>query len=243
MRYWLGGYLLLAALGVGAKEYRPFTNTKGQTISACIVRYDEAKKRVLLDCKGKGSKNIPISVLSAEDQQYILDWNLSKKFLNERILSVSFKEKKKDLPEKTVDHGFDRTVFWEAWLEFVIQNKSPYPFEQVVAEFTLFYSKEIPKGKYETRGQKEKKTGTVYEERTIDIRKKSKVSLSTEKLELSRYSGGSGLWPPMRGKIQGLILKMTLPLKSGGSVVRVIRYPKGLKKEWTTENKTVEANW
>ena len=241
MKYRLVLCLLFVALSAGAKKYHQFTNAKGQKLWARIVRYDDAKKQVLLDCKGKGSKRVPITVFSEEDQQYILDWDLSRKFLDDHVLKFFFDEKKEEHPEKTIDHGFDETFFWDAWIEFVIQNNSAVSFENVTVEYTLFYAKEIPKGAYEQRGQKEKKRETVYAKQTLDLRKYSRAPFSTEKLELSRYSGGP--WPPMRGEIEGLILKMTLPLKSGGTVVRMVRYPKGLKREWTTENKTVERNW
>ena len=243
MKYKLSLCLLIIALNATAKEYHKFTNTKGQTLLAHLIRYNDSKKTVFLDCKGKGGKTVPISVFSEEDQQYILDWNLSKKFFDNKVLTVSFKKKKEKLPEKTIDHEFDVTFFWDAWIDVVIQNKSASSFDDVTVEYTLYYTEEIPKGGYENRNESEKKLGTIYAKQTLNLRKNSKAPFSTEKVELSVYSGREGLWPSMKGEMEGMILKMSFKLNSGETIVRTIRYPKNLEREWTTENQTIERNW
>jgi hypothetical protein len=70
--------LLLAALALaGSASARTFTNTEGKTVEAEIVRV-VGEDKVMLRLENRRSVTIEIATLSAEDRQYIPEWQATR---------------------------------------------------------------------------------------------------------------------------------------------------------------------
>lgn len=68
--------LSLAALSTSARELRTFTNKAGKKIEAELLDVQEGKVRLRVN---RQVFDIPVETLSAEDQEFLAQWNLERK--------------------------------------------------------------------------------------------------------------------------------------------------------------------
>jgi len=76
--------LLLIGLSAGAGEYRNFMSADGKTIRGKVVAFDENLNRVTIERDNKKQATVPITVFSAEDQDYLRHWKDNQDALQEK---------------------------------------------------------------------------------------------------------------------------------------------------------------
>lgn len=72
-------FLFGLAISAFADEYRSFTDKKGRTIQAIIIKVNKGEKNVTIERDNNKKITVPISVFSEADQDYINAWSPFKK--------------------------------------------------------------------------------------------------------------------------------------------------------------------
>ncbi|MEN7972382.1 MAG: hypothetical protein ABFR47_00960 [Verrucomicrobiota bacterium] len=224
---------------VAKAEYREFTDAKGRTLSAKLIRYNDLQKKVTIKCKGKGIKTVPVSIFSETDQKYIASWKLNQDFLSEKKLLVEFKRRKRKNADSSYAQGSMDRKYYDCSFIIEVENRSTVDFNNVLFEYVIFYSQD----KHIKRNtEKEEEHGTLYVEKTIDLPRKSPQEIETEKLLLYTYreSGYSEVWPDINSEVHGVILKLSMKSETGETISREIKYPDNLDHVWTPKTKDVQ---
>ncbi|MEN7972383.1 MAG: hypothetical protein ABFR47_00965 [Verrucomicrobiota bacterium] len=234
---------LLSCLGIHtfatAAEYRKFTDAKGRTLSAELIRYNDLQKKVTIKCKGKGIKTVPVSIFSETDQKYIASWNQNQDFLSEKKLLVEFKRRKR----KNVEVSYSTTSGGRTWYEcnfnIELTNKSTTGFDKIELEYVVFYSQDHY---IQNNADREERHGTLYKQEVINLPKKSTKEFETEKILLFQRKVGSTSYgkPDLRGEVHGIILNISMKSETGETISRQIKYPDNLNHVWTSSTKNVQ---
>ncbi len=144
-------------LNASAVEYRSFTSANGKIIRARILKYNESKAEVTLERENKRSYSIPLATLSADDQQFIQDWNASKDFLDERSFRISIqREKIKDKASNS--NSIAEKQIKNYSFKILLDNRSATDLKDLTLEYCIYYDQENFRG-----GKLIKKEGIRHE--------------------------------------------------------------------------------
>jgi hypothetical protein len=217
-------------------EYRKFTDTKGRIIEGEIVKYDTGREMVSIKCKKRGTKTVPIGIFSEEDQTYIISWNENQYFLSDRFLSVDVSRlKRKNKKRSHESDGMSRKSYDHNFI-IKIKNTSTTDFDDVEIGYVIHFSQEIH---INAKTEKKEKRGTLFEKETVTLPGKSEKNIKTKTVEIETYkeSDYNLVWPDLSGKVNGIIIKLSMKTKSGETISKQIRYPENMKYAWTAQTK------
>ncbi len=162
----LPGVLLFAATTPAQLgELRTFSNSNGETLEDRILKYDYEEQTVFLEENGR----VPLDTFSANDQNYILQWNQIDGFLSPMHFKADIK---KDIwarmkheqtitpyhmdaiqiPGKTVpvhevvmleDYEEYSAIYLEAaGYTVTLRNQNVFPLENILVQSKVFYEQE-----------------------------------------------------------------------------------------------------
>lgn len=224
---------------VANAEYREFTDATGRKLEAELIRYDASSKKVSLNCKGKGSKTVSISIFSEADQKYIISWNKNQNFLSDQKLKVEFNRRKSKNTDYTSEYYSMSRKYYDCSYKITVKNNSTADFDDVTLEYVVFYTQD--KHIHNNRDIEEQH-GTLYAKKKISLPKKSTHEFETEQLLIYTYreSGYDYNWPDIQSEIDGIILNLSMKSGTGKTISRRIKYPDKLLLSWTTQTKNVQ---
>ena len=235
--------VLMVCIGVQSfvakAEYRKFKDANGRMIEAEVLRYDAMSKKVSLNCKGKGSKTVPISIFSEADQKYIVSWSSNQDFLSDRKLKVKFSRNKDKNKNRSREYDGMSTKYYDCSYKITIENGSTTDFNDVILEYVIYYTQDKH---INNRRDTEELNGTLYAKKTISLPKKSSKDIVTDKVALLEYREGgfSENWPDVKSDIDGIILNLSMKSETGETISRRIKFPDKLLFTWTTQTKDVQ---
>lgn len=250
MKHWLAGLIVIAcASGAYAnEEYRTFSDTKEQTVSAKIVDCNLPKGKVTLELKeGKRRATIPINSLSTEDQTYVKEWYAANEALVSKNLRITTKKTtlkkwKKNDSDDVVTTGNDSyssaiqetTEFEQVAFDITLQNTSKVLLPATRIEYKIYYE------------QSETFTDDTEAEQLIfkgsldvaALKQKEKAELQTEyvqirEVEISLDPGLIFDNPPTgaKGEVHGMRARVYLMMPNGEEAMREFCEPSSLSEK------------
>lgn len=231
--------LIMPVLSAQA-QYRDFTDTTGRHIKARLIRYDSIKNKVTVDCEGKGTKTVPITIFSEADQKYILSWSKNQEFLDERRVIVDFTRRKEKNTEHTEEVGNMSNKYFDCGFTIELENRSKVDFRDITLEYVIYYTQDKHTN---NRMDKTEQEGRLYAKQTIDLPEKETREITTQQVLLHTYreSGYSVTWPDIYSEMHGIILQLSIRSDTGETVTRRIKYPDNLKYSWNPSSEDVQA--
>ncbi|MDF7825330.1 hypothetical protein P4B35_14995 [Pontiellaceae bacterium B12227] len=245
-----------------ADDYQILTDQSGREIEAKIIRMLPGGQKITVQRKGQRKQlTVPITAFDDATRERISDWFKHSDFLNSGSLVIELDRVRRKAADKssssesTFDdiHGnsftsFSEVRYYNHLVEINLNNKSDQAFENVQLEYVLFYMQEATSQKRNKDGRKtniynknQEKHGTLYHKEEIKIPSKTKFPIETKGIILLQKNfGSSSTIPPIDGEFEGAIIRMTLPTDSGNPLVRELRYPEKLKRNWTTETNNTQ---
>jgi hypothetical protein len=166
------------------EQYRAFTDTSGRQIKARLIRFDTLKNEVTVDCQGKGTKTVPITIFSEADRKYIVSWSRNQDFLDERRLIVEFSRNKEKNTEYTEEIGNMSRKYYDCGFTVELENRSKVDFRDVTLEYVIYYTQDEH---INSRTDKTEQQGRLYAKQTIDLPTKATREVETEQLLLHTY--------------------------------------------------------
>lgn len=241
---WTALTVFLAASGVNAEtEGHIFTDTKGRSVVATIVRFDEAHNKVTLKPEGRGAVTVPATAFSKSDQTYIVEWSKNQALLDERKFSIDF-TRMKESDSGGRHEGYDMsTKAYENYFKIELSNRSDVELKDITVEYVVFYTQDAwtKETRKSNRRVSETINGTQYSKRTITMAAKSDQTIETDRLSLKTYRESdfneSYTWDDLDSEMEGIMVKVSVSTKSGDPITRQFCYPDKLEKGWTTKTK------
>jgi hypothetical protein len=239
--------VLCMVLSAGAEtQYRDFMSAEGQVIRGRVMKYDAKKRAVTIQRDNKKMATVPLSILSKDDQAYILEWEFNKIFLSESSLKIEVKREKRKDKEESYGSFIHTKKVEHAGYKLSIQNKSTSKLKNLEVQYCIFYEQQK-----NSNGKLLDEQGVKYGSIDIPIlAPKSTKEISTETVTIykeemdSDYTYSSGAANTSKGKVHGIWVRVIMKLTSGETLARSYCLPDSLnnKRVWKKSSVNVGMN-
>ncbi len=154
-----------------------------------------------------------------------------------RRTKVKFKRRKDKDEDVSSSTGAGERNWYNCNFSIEFENKTTVDFNDIEIEYVIFYTQDHYIRK---NTDKEKKHGTLYKRETISLPKKSTEEFETEKILLYHRKPSYMGKPDLKGKLQGIILTLSMKSDTGEAISRRIKFPDNLNHIWTPSTKNVQ---
>ena len=176
--------LLILPHTADCSGYRTFTDLQGREMQAKVISFSD--NIVEVQRKDGLRTQVPIDVLSAEDQHYIRQL-VSEKVLRPGILTVRFSDK--ELNESESKNGGIKYRRYEAHYEIILKNNHHEDLADLRVEYLMFKFIDEIAAKKRSAGEVERKKGTIKLP-VLPARTEKRLATDTfEMLETALQSG------------------------------------------------------
>lgn len=247
-------------------DFRIFHDSTGRAIEASLRSYDPRTKTVKVELKNRSVRSVNLSIFSESDQNFIREWHMANAMLSESKIRLSVNKRTVKSEEifrcaggwNGLDPGLRCK---EIEYDIKVENRSGVPLNNLRMEYCIYKESTID----ETTRQieyREEYQGTVTlsrkkHPRKVEIAKVSgsfKIPNLPNKEKFSTKAKHITLLNGRRGKrnkeltigtdqdidddLQGIRIRLYVPMKSGNEVMKEYAYPSDLLKkeqlEWST---------
>lgn len=225
--------LLLALISASpaATEYHDFLCKDGRTFRGQIVAYDHHSSIVSIQRDNKRLIKVSPDIFDKVDQVYIKEWNIIRCFQSEHLFKVSA-GRYAVKGEKVSRYKYLRNTHYN----IVMENGSATPFQNMTVEYRIYYTckqtQGIMCGKFLVSEMDPGSKRKVRTPRSIPSK------LSSEK-KISIFGN-----PYYTTAVDGIWLRITLPLSGGRKVAREYCLPDSISKhrKWATVDLPIVFN-
>ena len=218
---------------------RIFVDAQGRSIEAELLSFDEATNTATIKRTGaRGSKKVPITIFSANDQKFIREWGklqaLQDKSLKVSISRVCTKDK-----DNTYGDSASTSLVTDEGFNLRFENRLKNKLENIDLEYVIYYEQEhhVGAGNRKT----ELKQGTLYVKDKISILPRQDIKFTTKTVKLRSWKTYS--IAPISSDVHGIRVRLTLTMPTGEKTTREFSYPSKLKQKWVSESSDVQRKF
>jgi hypothetical protein len=224
-------------------EFHLFTDLKGRSVGAKIIKVDPQRGLVELELENKRRSKVKPSVFIKEDQDYIRDWALGNAFMSSSGLRFKAeKEVVEDWYESGgvgVNRDFEKVVY-----NCELKNGSLHTYENLEMDYCVYWVQEVAENNGERRDEKYK-SGTI-DLRSLQPRQTNDVQTEPVVLLYQHLAGGyyyvDGAPGKQSSKMKGVWVRIKLTTKSGTEYVREFCEPASVMKQQVWHEPKKETN-
>ncbi|MDF7824402.1 lectin-like protein [Pontiellaceae bacterium B12227] len=226
------------------QEFHDFLGANGKSCRGRILGYDPNSDSVTIEKENKRSYTGALSHFSEADQTYVREWHLVKELCTPKRVRIAAKqiqvgdEREIEYHDNQGNQRCLQTMVNHAY-SVTLDNRTSSDLNNLTVEYCIYYEQERP-SPHGPRTAKGVQCGTLP---TGTLAGRTKATDETEHVVLSKrrfinYNGNAVL----KGKIEGIWIRVFLPLANGQKAMRECSIPKTLMKDrqWATSDIIVE---
>ncbi len=236
-----------------ATQYRDFTDTQGRTIRGCIKAYDATKKSVKFERENKRPADVPISIFSEADQEYIKKWNNQNSIRSTSKFTISCDRRsvknwtKEQFGTITYSDGSvehdqvtGKAFFKETAYEIGFANRNSHAVTDLLLEYCIYYEQQV-------EGSKEAKPGILFGSLPIDkLDKGERREILTDSVVIFKDEKDASFINArvLKGSVIGIAMRLYLKEGDEKILIREMAVPDNVtvKHKWSSKSKPVGLN-
>lgn len=230
---------LLYLNGSSFGDSRIFVDTQGRSIEAELLKFEEATHTATIRRAGtKRPVRVPITIFSADDQQFIREWGTLQAIHDKRLKVLINRVSEKDT-DNTYATSASTSVVTDEGFNLRFENGTKNQLENVDLEYVIYYEQDHHVGANSSKTKL--KQGTLYGIDKISIRLGQDVKHVTKTVKLRTWKTYS--LAPISSDIHGIRVRLTLTSSSGEKTTRETSYPSSLKQAWVSESSNAQIKF
>ncbi|MDF7824398.1 hypothetical protein P4B35_10275 [Pontiellaceae bacterium B12227] len=211
-----------------SQEFRVFRNAEGKTVRGRIVKYNPEKETVIIETEDRKVRTVKLDDLSETDQAYVRDWKPVpfSDFISPKHFIISARRRRLAGAVEYLIWRPEETVVYD----ITLKNRCDFNLENLTLDYCIYYKTTEPniRGAQPDIGVKRGRRHIKRVARRGNTRLATEpVTFPTEDL-FEYYKDGEA--PPL--KLQGIRIRVYLPLGDGRKAMREYANPDNLIKDY-----------